>query len=226
MIFMENHYNSTIGISHIRIYNNTFTSDEDDRGAPILFENNFDSTSDDVYIDNNTFMHTFYGIRLESGSGKTTTFTNLKIRNNIFYETRIGGAVTTSVIGTLTWANEEDAVFDYNLMYSASGLRWDWLDGAGGIKKVYTSLAAWNTDHAIQNHNPASADPLFMSASNFALQTTSPAKNTGIAIGEFDTDLLNVSRPQGAAWDIGAYEYVSGGNDDISPSAPNGLEVK
>ncbi len=35
--------------------------------------------------------------------------------------------------------------------------------------------------------------------------------NSGTTIGYFSTDLLSVSRPQGPAWDIGAYEYNAGG---------------
>ena len=34
-----------------------------------------------------------------------------------------------------------------------------------------------------------------------------------------------LNRPQGSAWDIGAYEYVSGENDIIPPASPSGLSV-
>jgi hypothetical protein len=37
---------------------------------------------------------------------------------------------------------------------------------------------------------------------------TSATVDQGTSIALFGTDLLNVTRPQGAAWDIGAYEYV------------------
>lgn len=37
-------------------------------------------------------------------------------------------------------------------------------------------------------------------------------------------DILRVPRPQGSAWDIGAYEYISGGGT-TPPAAPTGLSV-
>jgi len=55
------------------------------------------------------------------------------------------------------------------------------------------------------------SDPLFNNpvAGDFTLQATSPAIDTG-ATTEATRDILGVSRPQGAAFDLGAYEYVSG----------------
>lgn len=66
-------------------------------------------------------------------------------------------------------------------------------------------------------------DPQFVNASagNFALQSGSPAIDTGGVDDVYATfestyglsiakDLAGVSRPQGTGWDIGAYEYVAG----------------
>jgi len=68
-------------------------------------------------------------------------------------------------------------------------------------------------------------DPLFVdiSAKNFHLQKNSPAIDAGIdplVVDIFyslyglsiNVDLSNTQRPQGSAWDIGAYEYVGTGN--------------
>jgi hypothetical protein len=43
-------------------------------------------------------------------------------------------------------------------------------------------------------------------ADQFALAAGSPAVDAGVAIGEVATDLLNIPRPQGTAYDVGAYE--------------------
>jgi hypothetical protein len=41
----------------------------------------------------------------------------------------------------------------------------------------------------------------------------------------FTSDILGVSRPQGLAWDIGAYESMSSGQI-LAPNAPKGLRIK
>jgi hypothetical protein len=60
------------------------------------------------------------------------------------------------------------------------------------------------------NPNGISGDPKFVSSSNFSLQPTSLARDAGMTLSEVTTDFLDVSRPQGPAYDIGAYEYESG----------------
>lgn len=55
-----------------------------------------------------------------------------------------------------------------------------------------------------------SSDPVFVSAAghNYRLQVSSPAKDTGVTLSSvFTTDADGIPRPQGPAWDIGAYEY-------------------
>jgi chitodextrinase len=69
-------------------------------------------------------------------------------------------------------------------------------------------------------------DPKFVNAStnDFHLQSTSPAINAGATIASVTTDKDGVTRPQGSAYDIGAYEYVSGGGGDTTPpSTPTNL---
>ncbi len=52
------------------------------------------------------------------------------------------------------------------------------------------------------------ADPKFVTpGSNFQLQSGSPAIDAGISSG-FNRDIIQTSRPQGTAYDMGAYEYA------------------
>ena len=53
-------------------------------------------------------------------------------------------------------------------------------------------------------------DPKFVdaAAANFALQAGSPAIDRGETLSEVPKDYNGVPRPQGPAYDIGAYEYV------------------
>lgn len=68
----------------------------------------------------------------------------------------------------------------------------------------------------------------FSSASDFKLKSTSPAKDSGVSVVAYgvSTDYSGITRPQGSGWDIGAYEYSSGGGDTTVPSAPSGLSVQ
>ncbi|HEX7556214.1 MAG TPA: choice-of-anchor Q domain-containing protein [Leptolinea sp.] len=56
-----------------------------------------------------------------------------------------------------------------------------------------------------------SADPKFVSSTDFHLQSGSPAIDSGFNLGSVvPTDFDGVVRPQGAGNDIGAYEFKSG----------------
>jgi trimeric autotransporter adhesin len=63
------------------------------------------------------------------------------------------------------------------------------------------------------NANPNFANP---SASNFHLTAGSPAIDAGIDTG-ITTDFDGVARPQGSAFDIGAFEFVSGSGARLPP---------
>ena len=58
--------------------------------------------------------------------------------------------------------------------------------------------------------NNLTTDPKFVNAAeaDFHLQAGSPAIDAGIAIAEVYTDFDGIARPQGTAYDIGAYEYA------------------
>ena len=63
-------------------------------------------------------------------------------------------------------------------------------------------------------------------------QSGSPAINTGanltsLGISALNFDLAGVSRPQGSAWDIGAYEYIQASPppDTTPPAPPSGVTI-
>ena len=60
--------------------------------------------------------------------------------------------------------------------------------------------------------NTLVANPNFVNAdSDFHLQAGSPAVDTGVTVSGVPTDYDGVSRPQGNAFDMGAYELVAAG---------------
>lgn len=61
--------------------------------------------------------------------------------------------------------------------------------------------------------SPLNVDPKFTNpgVSDFSLQSTSPAKDAGYNTAPIvATDILGITRPQGSAYDIGAFELVTG----------------
>ena len=69
-------------------------------------------------------------------------------------------------------------------------------------------------------------NPLFVNAAafNFNLQTSSPAIDAGVTLSQVTTDFKNAPRPQGGAYDIGAYEG-DGSSDIVPPQRPVGLVI-
>ncbi len=80
------------------------------------------------------------------------------------------------------------------------------------------NLIQTETQANAQGYNAANGyAPTNPSGSTVDAGTSAPANI-------FTTDIFGVRRPQGSAWDIGAYEYVQGG-DTTPPAAPTNLTV-
>jgi len=79
--------------------------------------------------------------------------------------------------------------------------------------------------HGINGGNPGLVNKGGTTAASYALTSLSRLIDKGTAITGFSTDYAGTSRPQGSAWDIGAYEYVYGGSDTTPPSPPSGVKV-
>lgn len=62
-------------------------------------------------------------------------------------------------------------------------------------------------------------DPKFVGGGDYHLQPSSPAIDHGVAVAAIEVDMDGNSRPQGAAYDIGAYEYGSAPPPNPTPSS-------
>lgn len=95
------------------------------------------------------------------------------------------------------------------------------------------SLPAWADSATSINADPLFIDPT-SPARNFHLQTGSPAIDAGTAVS-VSRDFDGIIRPQGIAFDIGAFEYnqntllppsdTTPPSDIAPPAAPTGLMV-
>ncbi len=105
-----------------------------------------------------------------------------------------------SIVGTLTsyskWQN--------NLIYQPTNA----VMYISGSSPTYKTWAQWQAMSGNPDLNGVNANPLFITdGSDFTLQSGSPAINAGISLGSpYNVDMLDVVRPQGASYDMGAFE--------------------
>jgi hypothetical protein len=145
------------------------------------------------------YNNTTYG----NGSSYLMTITaaGATLKNNIFDQVGSGfGVYATAAITA-----------DYDLIYAPAGT-------VGVISGVNKTWAAWQT--AGNDTHGVNANPLFTTVANaaggFALQSGSPALDVGTTLAQVPTDYLGVVRPQGTAYDMGAFERVVSGGGGAS----------
>ncbi|MGZ3748635.1 MAG: choice-of-anchor Q domain-containing protein, partial [Pseudobdellovibrionaceae bacterium] len=130
--------------------------------------------------------------------------TGARIINNIFIDA--GGVDNTSVMGAYYIVKGSNIVKDYNYV-------------ARGPSNGYAALMGFSEPHGINGGDPKFID---ISKYDFHLQQSSPAIDKGMLLAGFNYDADQVSRPQGLAWDIGAFEY---GGLNKSLQAPSNLRM-
>ncbi len=219
------------------LYNNYFST----IGQNIYLPKDFVGTSTDIWVFNNVSV----GGKSFSIGGNGGVNTNLKVFNNTFSSgvfaagfcadhPPTGLDIRNNIFGdsgdrVVLWlcSNYANQIInmDYNAYFSGSPhfpyvlsadkeyTLSDWK--AKGFEAYgQTAIPSFNADYSL-----AAANPLLI--------------NRGTDLTSFCSDVQwlcydknGVSRPQGSAWDIGAYEYVGGAPPDTTPpSTPSGLKV-
>ncbi len=147
----------------------------------------------DVWIYNNTFG------RANSDSVRISgnTAGSVHIKNNIFANSLRHGLIVTDAISIA------DGELDYNHYFTPHGQN---ISYAG---KWYAALAAFKSAVPTQERHGHAGDPLLAGWPTPLPLHNSPVIDEGVALPEpYGTDARGTSRPQGKAWDIGAYELV------------------
>lgn len=170
-----------------------------------------------------------------SGAAFAVSGGNLKIRNSVITNNiavSAGGAIyaasgSTTLVNTTITANVAADGAGINQQYGATvtgfnniiygNLKNDNTPGLPVINGLLTvTLTYSDIEGGLSGTGNISADPLFVdsAAGNFQLAAGSSAIDTGIttiypAAPTPTTDILGVARPQGAALDMGAYEYAA-----------------
>jgi hypothetical protein len=233
-------YTGASSVGNIKIYNNLFKRDSNQSannlatGIRIYRTSDVDAASiNDIYILNNTFVdHGKYRVIGLSCNGKDplpecigTTATNVFIQNNLIYNSgnRVAPDLMAAVwIRASTGWTAADFNFAYNLINQ----------GATGSSLVCIDDNVCNAETSYTQTDGQTGIPAFSSytvrvpGNDFHLTSAdTAARDQGTNLSSyFSTDKDGVSRPQGSAWDIGAYEYVPGG-DTTRPAVPTGLRV-
>jgi hypothetical protein len=175
-------------ISNIYVYNNIIKNTTSNGVLFLDIPNSF------------IFNNVFYGVNpnlteefnaLLQVDGKS----DCTIRNNIFYNNVVN---VTNSFSCLHISSTGTVTSDYNLFYqpniSLSCIRWA---GLGNVVYSIVEWAKYKSETGQDAHSPTPANPLFVSSSDYHLQTGSPAINTGIDVG------LPFS---GKAPDLGAFQ--------------------
>jgi hypothetical protein len=147
----------------------------------------------EIKVYNNTIVNpAIFGVRFADNSRG-------EARNNVFYSDKPG--VSDGGIAALFYSAGASSVVvgDRNLLYLAN-------------KTI--SPAAFPNDLVNE-------DPRFVSlvTRNYRLRPGSPGINAGATLAGFNEDRAGTQRPQGPAWDIGAYEFSSANAGKPSPPA-------
>jgi hypothetical protein len=189
---------STPTVYNLTFRNNIFIMSDSGYAPMAIYEKDPGEYIDNITVVNNTFYCRGDNCD-EAIYFKDVRYANIK--NNIFYGWGKSYKCYFVALGTRTGWD-----YDHNLIYNS--------DRTQGCEAEANDI--W-----MQNPN-------FVNLSNldFRLQSNSPAINAGYNSGVKD-DHDGVARPQGGAYDIGAFEYHDGdgsGYNEI-PSPPMNLRV-
>ena len=187
------------------VYNNHFERHTNNGwGQMIGFDNNSISGNGTIHIYNNTLKSTtntsnLLWIKGGNASGHI-------VKNNIFWKTA-GSACLGMIEGGLTPAN-----FENNLYYNPE---------SSCIMNVNSNDRSWSqwTSQGFDDNNGLNTHPS-LGGDLKPNSDNDPSVDAGTTVGFFSTDRTGVYRPQGSAWDIGAYEHDNGSSDP-GPDQPN-----
>ncbi len=148
-----------------------------------------------------------WALNIQDGARNTTLY------NNIVYNLGASRGVVN-----VSPDSRPGLVSDYNVVMDRFTL-----DGADTV----LTLAQWRQQTGLDAHSLVSTPAeVFVAASrdDYRLAPSSPAIDRGTAFADVPTDRVGVKRPQGAAHDIGAYEFAGNAaapddNDDAAPAA-------
>jgi hypothetical protein len=138
-----------------------------------------------------------------------------RLRNNIIWPTQNVNAIAVRIDSTSPAA----ANIDNNLIWAPTAV----VANINGSSKTWADWQSLGYDSHGLNSDPKFAN---VGALDFHISAVSPAIDRGATLSAISIDLDQVSRPQGAAYDIGAYEFkATAQNPTPTPTPPPSSET-
>jgi parallel beta-helix repeat protein len=170
-------------------------------------------SSTNVVITNNVMYDNQHGwdIHVYSSSGPGSS--GLTIANNTFAFANPyrDGQVLLSTPGVSTSVVENNVFYEPQTegLHFGSGGSYSSITVQGNVTTGAVTTATSPGGSVVVSGNSDDTDALLVSPTtfDFHLQATSPAVDHGLSIGAVTTDIAGTPRPQGSAYDIGAYEW-------------------
>ena len=191
-----------------------------------------DPSKGTVEAYNNVIYHVGTGPDPYNGSSNYSCVTvggggsgNVQVYNNTLYDC---GSRKTSDAGALDPTGPYIAARN-NIIYQLSGESYiNANTNASGISGGSNNIWYGAGNGPSQTTGNLNSDPKLVNPSgyDFHLQSSSPAVNAGTSISGLTYDLDGTVR--GSTFDIGAYEYASGGAppSNVAPAPPTGLTAR
>jgi hypothetical protein len=191
-------------ISYNQLIENNYVHDNSIQMGNITYDNMPDIR--DWTFRNNLFINNespfFIGIR------------NTFFYNNTFYQSGNRAGYPISFYGISLYDPAGSKVVNNIFLNSGSGIASNSYNLALlTITNNYFGTATFGTVSGYKGSNYINGgDPKFVNAgaNDFHLQSSSPAIDKGTTLTSFNYDYDRIVRPQGTAWDMGAFEYTSG----------------
>lgn len=144
--------------------------------------------------------------------GERNIIRNNVIFGNVGYGIRVHGTNNT-VYNNTVYKNQATGLYCYEGENTVVKNNISYLSGR---ENIFSGCA--------QSSNNLTTDPKFVNAGagDFGLQSTSPAIDKGVTLAEVPTDYTGKARPEGAAYDIGAFEGA-GSRANVLPGMAGGL---
>ena len=191
--------------TNMKIYNNKIHNNAGDGGVTLNHGDNI------LFYNNLIYNNTNGGIAsiCFPGSG---TLNNTQVYNNTFYNN--GGATIDICSGAANTQVKNNIIRNAVVQ----------VQNASGSSVFATNLCPSSGTGCTRIGNPNFVNE---GAADFHLQITSTAAlNVGTTLSAVTTDLAGVSRPQGVAYEIGAYEFVESSSPITVYVAPTGSDAQ